>query len=237
MRTLILGVFLFLAACNGSDTTQVVQKVPYSDPALVAKVDALTKALASATAAQAQQAQALGKLQLIGKVHGTASAERVLAIGRAAAVAANFGPCTDMGVLIGRSGGATPMSGNVQSFQTCQGYEYSVDSNTGTILPLIAIEWSDANCTGTPYSSVGQIPAQLASNGAVFELVSAGKPMMIVAGTSSISALVSSEEDNFGICSNITSPGNDTVYPIQDNSVSITGVPSSISVPYSIAAP
>ena len=230
MRALIIGTILFLSACNGSTTTNV----PYSDPALVAKVDSLTKALAAATH---ESAQKFSKLQLVGQAHGIASAERTMAIGQAAVVSPNFGPCTDMGVLIGRSGGSNAMTGNIQSFQTCVGYEYSVDSNTGDIAPLQSMEWDGPNCTGNVYATFTDLPLQTIASGAVFTVQTTGAVMMVVPGTQVVHPVIVSAEGG-GACQNLSSTGTDIVYPVQANDTSVTGVPNSeIPVPYTIGAP
>lgn len=233
MKFTIFGLMLFLAACNGT----TVQQVPYSDPALVAKVAALTQALAAATHEQAMQAKSLSSLQLIGKAHGTASAERVLAIGRAAVTPPNFGPCANMGVLIGRSGGSNAMTGNVQSFQTCSGYEYSVDSNTGTIEPLQSMEWDGPNCTGNVYAPFADLPLQTIATGAVFAVQTTGAIVMVVPGTQVVHPVIVSVEGG-GVCQSLSSSGTDVVYEVKANDPSITGVPNSaIPVPYTIGAP
>lgn len=221
MRSLIICFVILLAGCN-----QGTNNVPYSDPALVAKVDALTKALADATHEQAQQAKSLSSLQLIGKVHGMVNA--------AGTPIPNFGPCTNMGVLIGRTGGFDAMMGNIESFQTCTGYNYSVDSNTGSIQPIKSIEWDGVNCTGNSY---GLVPAQLATNGAVFVIASTGAVVMVPAGAQIVHPIISSDEDDEGNCQNLSSPGPTAEYLTQVNDTQVTGVPSSIPVPYTISSP
>src|SRR5690348_9793951 len=91
MRALIIGMILFLSACNGSDKTV---QVPYSDPAFVAKVDSLTKALAAATHEDAAQAEKLSSIQLFATVNEPVSADHVVE-------AIDFGPCSGPGVKTG----------------------------------------------------------------------------------------------------------------------------------------
>jgi len=146
MRSLIIGFVVFLAACN-----QGTNNVPYSDPALVAKVDSLTKALADATHTQAGQAKSISSLQLIGKAHGVASAERTLAIGQAAAIAPSFGPCADMGVMEGSTSTSGPLGALYQAFKNCTNThaEYNVD--TGDLKQVNRIYFTSLDCSGQAY--------------------------------------------------------------------------------------
>lgn len=145
MKTLKYLLFLTLfalVACNGSTT----QQVPYSDPTLVAKVDALTLALAAATH---EDAQKFSSLKIIGQAHGVASAERTMAIGQA--VSPNFGPCTDMGTLIGfvatdSAAASDPLSATYEAFKTCMGYTYEAQVGPGTIRSAPRIFFGTPNC-------------------------------------------------------------------------------------------
>lgn len=92
MRAFIIGMILFLSACNGDTTT--VQKVPYTDPAVTAKLNALTEALAAATHNQAEQFK---KVQLEGPIGISHSSRDTFAISNGI----DFGPCTDAGIKIG----------------------------------------------------------------------------------------------------------------------------------------
>lgn len=244
MKFTIFGLLLFLAACNGS--TEVVQKVPYSDPALVAKIAALTQALAAATHEQAMQAKSLSSLQLIGKVHVTASAERVMAIGRAAETPPNFGPCTDMGVLIGRGGpdSSIPLASALESFQTCTGYSYTISTLTGTIQGPPYAAWDGLNCTGNLFI-ITDVPGdgfnpQVVNNGVVFTSPVDGLVYMIPAGSVPQLTQIQSAMNlapGGGSCGSPDVEMRMTVQAIL-NDVSITGVQStSFPLPITITAP
>lgn len=232
MRIIIVSLVLFLSACNDSGTTEVVKKVPYSDPALVAKVDALTKALAAATAVEAQQALSISKLQIIGKAHGIATAERTLAIGQAAAASPDFGPCTDMGVLVGRGVNVVnPLAATIESFQTCTGYSYTVSVLDGKIQPPFYVAWLEPNCQGDPVIET-DIPGngfnpQMYATGVVFSNPIDGTVHYIPANSSPVSVQIQSAMNNGpggGSCGVDVETRMVIVAPSNDPSV--TGVPS-----------
>lgn len=142
MKTYLLALVVFLAGCN-----QGTNNVPYSDPALVAKVDALTKALAAETHARAE---AIARLQLIGKVRGQINA--------AGLAIADFGPCTDMGIYSGQGGSdsANPLASQFEIYKQtasngCPGSTTSYNETTGLHDRLIYAAWDQPNCQGTMY--------------------------------------------------------------------------------------
>src|SRR5690348_2278540 len=146
MRTFIIGLMVFLAACN-QGTTQV----PYSDPTLVAKVDSLTQALADATHVEAQQAQKISELRIVGH---TFTAEKLGRYGIATDALPISQTCSDMGVLIGfvNSNGqpANALSAIGQVFEQCNGYLYSTLISDGSIFPAPRIFFDGPCVNGLP---------------------------------------------------------------------------------------
>lgn len=145
MRSLIVGFVILLAGCN-----QGTNNIPYSDPALVAKVDNLSKALAAATHLQAEQALSIGKLQLIGKVHGQVNATGI--------TISDFGPCADMGIYSGQGGSdsSNPLASQFEIYKhsataNCPGSTTSFNETTGLHDRLKFAAWDGPNCTGTMY--------------------------------------------------------------------------------------
>src|SRR5579872_6304691 len=120
MRILIISLFGFLAACNGTTIQQVPSNVPNESTqvaALQAQVIALQKQIDS--------------LQIIGKVSGKSEDTD-----NTRALTTNFGPCSNMGVLVGFTNGtnsADPLTSDFQAFKQCTGYQYEVGVGTGII--------------------------------------------------------------------------------------------------------
>lgn len=241
MKFTIFGLMLFLAACNGS--TEVVQKVPYSDPALVAKIAALTQALAAATHVQAQQVESISKLQLIGKVHGVASAERMMAIGQAALISPNFGPCTDMGVLVGFTNGqgrpADALTATGQDFKQCTGYQYAVDIQTGTLASAERVFWDGPNCTGNMivWQSAGSgYNTAALQGGVVFLSPVDGTPLMVKSGQTPKPIMIQSAwiSENPGCQSDVETQ---LMYQVSANDTSVSGIPDNGVGSYQLGAP
>lgn len=246
MRSLIIGLVVFLTACNGSTTE--VQKVPYTDPQVTAKIDALTQALADATHAQAQEAVSLRKLTLIGKVHGV-STESIRMQGEfrteAVSTASNFGPCTDMGVLVGftntgNNTGAGALSASYQAFKTCSGYLYETSVQNGDIKQASRIFWDGPNCTGNQLeweSGGAGYNTQSLVNGVVFISPVDGTTQLMVRSNQTPqpiliqSAWVSS---NPGCQSDIETQ---LMYQVTPNDVNVTGVPNKTVGNFSLVAP
>lgn len=250
MKTLNILFFLILfalTACNGSSNSSAPDSnVATPDPdvaTLKTQVRNLTLALAATTH---EDAQRFAKLQLVGQAHGVASDERVMAIGQAAAVSPNFGPCTDMGTLIGRGGKDSniPLASALESFQTCTGYAYTVSALDGTIQGPPYAAWDQPNCQGN-LLIITDIPGdgfnpQVVNNGVVFTDPTSGQVLMITAGTAPQSFQIQSAMNlgpGGGVCG---SPDIETrmVVTTKPNDVSITGVQSEpIPLPISITAP
>lgn len=182
MKFTIFGLLLFLAACNGS--TEVVQKVPYSDPALVAKIAALTQALAAATHADAQK---FAGLQLIGHSQGVAdvNTREILLPGEKPPLrAVDFGPCTDMGVLEGDTSqpGNGTLGAEYQSFKNCLGIHAEYSVATGVLKTANRVYFTSSDCSGLPvvWQAGGQgYNSQILNDGVVFISPVDGKDYLV----------------------------------------------------------
>jgi len=239
--TIALFFVLFLAACNGSTTNNV----PYTDPAVTAKLDALTQALAAATHAQAEETASLNKLTLIGKAHGVTDSIRMQGEFRTDAVSngVSFGPCADMGVLVGfTSGGnnaADPLTASYQAFKQCTGYYYETQVETGALSVGARIFWDGPNCTGNEYeweAGGAGYNTQTLQNGVVFLSPVDNSPLMVAAGQIPKPVMIQS----VWVASN---PGcqvdqeTQLLYSVEPNNISITGVPVSVGSNFQLAAP
>lgn len=146
MRALIIGTILFLSACNGSNSDE--SYIQGQIDALKQANASMTKSLAAATHADAQK---FSTLQLIGKAHSVMSAERAMAIGEIAN-AVDFGPCSNMGVMIGfenaNGAPANALSAVSEDFKQCTGYMYGANVLDGSITVGQRIFWDGPNCTG-----------------------------------------------------------------------------------------
>lgn len=241
MRYYILIVMALLAGCNQSDNDSAyatTAQLPPSEATAIAALKAQVATLQSS----------VEKLQLIGNSHGVVSAARTLAIGASAAraEAVNFGPCTDMGVLIGRGGKDSniPLASALESFQTCTGYAYTVSALDGTIQGPPYAAYDQPNCTGN-LLIITDIPGdgfnpQVVNNGVVFTDPVSNMVLMIKAGSIPHSQQIQSAINlgpGGGVCG---SPDIETrmVVSAQLNDISITGVQSApIPLPITIAAP
>jgi hypothetical protein len=241
MRIVLLGILALLAGCNGgsngisqSDFTAALAAATHAD---AVKIESLKASVTS-------QQSAISKLQLIGNAHGVATAARTLAIGANAALAeaVNFGPCTDMGVLLGR-GVSTFSSDSLaavsESFQTCTGYAYSVVIGTNTIAPAPRIFFDGANCTGNMLewpSAGGAYNSQALNQGVVFiNPVDGQTVLMVTAGQTPKPIFFQS----VWVSSN---PGcqidqeTQLMYQVVPNDTSVTGV-STIPSNFQLTAP
>lgn len=182
MRSLIIGFVILLAGCN-----QGTNNVPYSDPALVAKVDNLTKALAAATHETAQIARSTKRLNLVGTVNGVATAERVLAIGQAAVITPNFGPCTDLGIMEGQEfiSGNGPLGALYQAFHNCTGNHTEYNPDTGIMKTANRVYFTSPDCSGTEYqwqAGGAGYDSQTLNDGLVYVSPFSGKDMWVQPG-------------------------------------------------------
>lgn len=259
MRYLIIGFMLLLSACGGSDNDPKAV-IPADDDSiyvtqvqLQAAINSVNDSSADATQIQALQQQIdtlsaqLNQLQLIGRPGNTIVSEKdtirsfrmmgepTLAPA-AATIAGQFGPCANMGVLEGKAGGTSTLTSPIETFQTCNGYEYSVSAVDGS-LQSISIEFDGPNCTGNAYASIGTINSQVAINGAVFVNPLNKSVVYVSAGSQKSTPIIISFSDPSGVCSNLSSPGPDTAFITIPNNTSITGVSNSPIMTFGISAP
>lgn len=138
MRSLIIGMILFLSACNQGTTN-----IPYTDPSVTAKIDALTQALAAATHGEAQK---FSELQIVGVVRGQINA---------AGVAVDFGPCANMGIFqgLGGSDSGNPLHSQFEIYKQianaqtgCPASITSYNETTGLHDRLPYAAWDDGVC-------------------------------------------------------------------------------------------
>lgn len=172
MRSLIIGLVVFLAACNSSSSgltqTQLDAAIQKAVAPLQSQIDALQTSNKTLTAGQA-------KLTLIGKVHGVSSDSlRLQGEPTVGAVnATSFGPCSDMGVLEGDtiSPGNGALGASYQAFKNCTNNhaEYSVED--GSLKIANREYFTTIDCTGTVYEweAGGQgYSRQVLNDGVVF---------------------------------------------------------------------
>lgn len=237
MRMLIIGFVAFLCACNGSgnSTPGVTQAdIQAAIAPLQAKVNALQ---ASNDALKAGQA----KLTLIGKLHGVSTD----AIGRMVDAVGNpvsFGPCADMGVLLGRGDNPfsqDPLSAIYESFQQCTGYEYSVTVATKTVAVGPRLFWDGPNCTGKMYewnSGGGSYNDQALDGGVVFLSPLDNSSLMVASGQIPSPVLMQSVwvTSNPGCQSDVETQN---LYKVTQNDPSVTGVPMMSIGQFQLGAP
>lgn len=252
MRSIILGVMFLLAGCNGStapaDNDSAYATKAELPPNEATAIAAMRAEIADAQATVSELKASVSKLQLIGQVHGTpAKAARTAGLGNNNFLpnSVNFGPCTDMGVLIGRGGRDSniPLASALESFQTCTGYSYTVSTLDGTIQGPPFAGWDGPNCTGN-LLIITDIPGngfnpQVINNGVVFTGPVDNVVYMVAAG--SIPTLMSIQSSmNLGPGGGVCDTDIESRLAVQSvpNDVSITGVQSApIPLPITIAAP
>jgi hypothetical protein len=187
----------------------------------------------------------LDKLQLIGNAHGVATSERVLAIGQAAATAGNFGPCTDMGVLVGFTNtgnnlGGGALAASYQAFKTCTGYVYEAAVQDGSIKPATRIFWDGPNCTGNllEWEAGGSgYNTQTLQNGVVFINPADGVTQLMVRASQTPQPILIQSAwvfDNPGCQSDVETQN---MYQVSPNDVMVTGVPDKTVGNFTLAAP
>lgn len=240
MRIALLMILALLAGCNGSSD---------NDSALQQQISAIPN---EATAIQAMRAQIdslqsrLNNLQLIGKLKtnsNNTSPDAFRTMGEfSQAIPINFGPCSNLGVLIGRgspSVGQDPLSSNFEAFQQCTGYEYTIDTSTDNVAVAPRIFWDGPNCTGNIYewnSGGGAYNNQVLENGVVFLSPVDGQEYMIKAGQTPQQIQFQSVwvSVNPGCQSDIETH---LLYSASINDVSITGIPNNAGGQFQLASP
>lgn len=241
MRSLIIGLVVFLAACNSSSSgltqVQLDAAVQKAVAPLQSQIDTLQASNKTLTAGQA-------KLTLIGKVHGVSS-DSLRLQGEPTVNAANatsFGPCNDMGVLLGRGNNVNsqdPLSAPLESFQQCTNYEYSVVVATNTVAVGPRLFWDGPNCTGNMYewnSGGGSYNDQTLEGGVVFLSPLDNSSLMVKGGQTPKPILMQSVwvTSNPGCQSDIETQN---LYEVIPNDISVTGVPSLSIGAFQLAAP
>ncbi len=240
MRSLIIGLVVFLAACGGGGTTiaGITQ----------AQLDAAVKPLqAQVDSLQTQNKSlqdSLAKLTLIGKVHGVSSELRMQGEFRTEAVAApSFGPCADMGVLVGftaqGSNTADPLTASNEAFKQCTGYSYESVVGTGALAPTQRLYFDGPNCTGNMYvwpASGAGYNAQILQDGVVFSSPIDGSGMMVKAGQ--VASMIQAASVYIILNAGCSIDGDlQPMWNVTANDISITGVSSNAVGAYQLAAP
>lgn len=247
MRIAILFIAALLAGCNSSD----------DDSALQQQISAVPN---EATAVQAMRAQIsdlqfqiskFKELQLIGNplitktdsVRAMAMLREPIAAPSAGTTNGQFGPCSDMGVMIGftnQDGApAEAVSATGQDWKQCTGYYYSTNISGGTIGTAPRLFWDGPNCTGNMYeweSAGAGFNTQSLKAGIVFSSPLDGSVLMVTAGQIPQPIFyqsVMTRQDP--ICQ--IDQETQLVYKVEPNDVSISGVPSNGVGSYQLISP
>lgn len=240
MRIYIALIFtLFLAACNGSSDNDsayaTTAQLPPNEATQVADLQAQVLNLQ----------KKMGSLQIIGKTpHKTgASVEDFRAMGEPNSVASvSFGPCANMGVLLGRgdnSDSQDPLSAPIESFQQCTGYEYSVTVSTSTVAQGPRLFWDGPGCTGNMYewnSGGGSYNDQTLEGGVVFLSPMDSSPLMVKSGQTPQPILIQSVWvlSNPGCQSDIETQ---SLYQVTPNDIAVSGVPNGSVGSFQLTSP
>jgi len=242
MRSLIIGLVVFLAACNGSSNSVA----GITQAQLDAAVKPLQTQVDSLQSQNKNLQDSLAKLTLIGKVHGVSSDIRMQGEFRPEGVSApNFGPCADMGVLVGFSNPgsnntADPLTATYQAFKQCTGYYYEAQVGTGNISVASRIFWDGPNCTGNMYeweAGGAGYNTQILQGGIVFlSPVDGITELAVMAGQTSQPIMIQSAwvASNPGCQSDIETQ---LLYTVTSNKTAITGVPNSVGANFQLEAP
>lgn len=242
MRSFIVVLMFALGGCNSSD----------NDSALV------TQAANEATAVAALRAEVtdlkgkLSQIQLIGHVNGTIPVSKntreLMAMQgepTLSAITPSFGPCPDMGVLVGFTNtgdniGAGALSASYQAFKTCTGYLYETAVGTGNIKTANRIFWDGPNCTGNllEWEAGGAgYNTQALQNGVVFVNPADGTMQLMVQAKQTPQPILIQSVwvlSNPGCQSDIETQ---LMYHVIPNDTSITGVPNSTVGNFSLSPP
>lgn len=237
MKFTIFGFLLFLAACNGGGSSSAAPGDATAIAALRAEVVSLQADNAALKTGQA-------KLKIVGHVHGIAAQTQGIGGGNFLPDAVNFGPCPDMGVLIGfvsanNASIADPLYAKYQAFKQCTGFSYETDVTTGTLAPASRLYWDGPNCTGGMWewnASGSSYNDQSLSTGVVFLnpadmttelMVEPGQtPQMVQAASVYIVSNGDCEADS----------DLQPMYKVTVNDTQITGVPGSVGS-YNLGSP
>lgn len=236
MRIVLISLVVFLVACNGSSNSVSGGSPTITQADIQAAIAPLKAQIQSLQADNKKLKEGQAKLTLIGKVHGVATEERTLAIGRAAVTTPDFGPCTDMGVLVSNPGFTTAYQG----FRQCTGYYYEAQVGTGNIGVASRIFWDGPNCTGNMYeweAGGAGYNTQILQGGIVFiSPVDGVTDLSVTAGQTPQPIMIQSAwvASNPGCQSDIETQ---LLYHVIPNNTRVTGVPNSVGANFQLAAP
>ena len=179
----------------------------------------------------------LSKITLLGHQPGTA----IAAIKRTNAAwigsrnitqTISYGPCSDMGVLIG-PGQIDSLTATTENFRQCTCYEYGAVVESGAIAKPLELWFDGANCTGNMFEAEndGGYNRQALQDGVVFISPIDGVTELMVAASQQgvITTLLSNF--SYGGC-NSGSTEIQIAYRVSPNDLSITGVPSAVPANY-----
>jgi|SRR5579872_923655 len=238
---------LFLSACGGGSDNDSA----FATTAQLPPNEATTIAAMKAQIATLQgQVSRFNELTLIGKPTATASAQgispdtfRTMGEMTQQAAAVSFGPCANMGVLIGfENGTGQPANANTavaQDFRQCNGYQYGANIVDGTLTTSERLFYSGPGCTGTLLlweSGNAAYNTTALKNGVVFASPVDGTILMVQAGQTATPTQYQSVwvRENPGCQTDVeTQP----VYLVTPNDVNVSGVPSGGVGPYQLGAP
>ena len=247
MRIAFLILVAALSGCNSSD----------DDSSLQQQISAIPN---EATAVQAMRAQIsdlqgkiskINELTLIGKPTSIANSQgtspndfRTMGEITQAATPISFGPCSDMGVLIGFTNGngqpADALTAFGQAFRQCTGYQYETVVSTGAIALGERIFWDGPNCTGNliEWEAAGAaFNTSSLKNGVVFTNPFDGQTvLMIKAGQTPQQILIQSVwvRENPGCQSDVEIQ---PMYQVTPNDVTVSGIPSNGVGAFQLASP
>lgn len=248
MRTMIVLMFLaLLAGCNGSsddDTAfATTAQLPPNEATAVAAMRAQIATLQG-------QVSRFNELTLIGKPSSVVSSQGISPddfrtmgeLVQTAAVA--FGPCTNMGVLIGFENSfgapANGLTAAVQDFRQCTGYQYGARISDGSITTSERIFWDGPNCTGNllewEAGGAGYNTTTL-KNGVVFTNPADGVTVeMVKAGQIAQPIQIQSVwvRENPGCQSDVETQ---LMYQVTPNDVTVSAIPSGGVGAFQLGAP
>lgn len=232
MKFTIFGLMLFLAACNGSSSSQPDPRVD----ALQAQIDSLTQTLAAATH---ENAQKFANIQIIGQVSGQLSMD----VGRA--ITASFGPCSNMGIYQGQGGSdsASPLKSQFEIYKQiansqtgCPASMTSYNETTGFHDRLPYAVWDEPGCSeggGNIYVET-DVPQNTMSLSALQNILVMMGPEpsdnTVYASQAGSTPEPIQVQSSFNVLAGICDSDIETrmVIPMFKNNVQVTGVPDSL---------
>ena len=160
----------------------------------------------------------LKKISLLGHLPGTNSL---------------YGPCNDMGVLVG-SNQVDSLTATTEDFRQCTGYEYGVVVENGTIAKPFALWFDGINCTGNMFEAEndGGYNRQVLENGVVFISPIDNITELMVASNQVSQSTTLLSNFSGGVCSTASEIQNS--YLVIPNDVDLTGVPSAFPANFSL---